>query len=336
MFSSFQNSVLEGVPVDNGDTFLGVDLGGTKLLVGEVDSGGAVLRHKRYATGYLDQEAALGLIEGSLDDFLGTRPKDEKPAALGLAMIGRIDSSRGIWFQIDHQRTRETPVCEILSKRYGLPCYADNDVRSAARAELRFGRGRRSKDFIYLNIGTGIAAGIVSGGHLVRGGHCNSGEVGHTLVGVDLGVDIPCECGRVNCVDTLASGSGFDRCARALKDRYPGTSLTIPEQGRVDVRELFQKAPSDPHCAFLAGTAARAIANLIMNLVRTSDPEMVVLGGGIVSDGLLLPLIRENLNKNTMRFVTQGVELTALNPEFAGLLGAATAAMNGQEEPCFM
>jgi predicted NBD/HSP70 family sugar kinase len=73
-----------------------------------------------------------------------------------------------------------------------------------------------------------------------------------------------------------------------------------------------------------------------MNLVRTSDPEMVVLGGGIVSDGLLLPLIRENLNKNTMRFVTQGVELTALNPEFAGLLGAATAAMNGQEEPCFI
>lgn len=315
--------------MDKADIFLGLDLGGTKLLIGEADSKGTVRQYKKYPTGYLNQEAALRLIQDSLNDYLGAfLGGKKKPRAMGLAMIGRVDSRRGIWFQIDSRRTNEIPICEILSEKYGIPCYADNDVRSAARAELRFGRGQQSRDFIYLNIGTGIAAGIVTGGHLVQGGHCNSGEVGHTLVGVDPGTDIPCECGRINCVEAIASGSGLDRCARALKGRYPETTLTIPDQGRVDAAELFQKAPADPLCAFLADTSARGIANLIMNLVRVTDPEMVVLGGGLVSDGFLLPRIREHLNKHTMRFVTRGVMLTALEPGFAGLLGAATVAMN--------
>lgn len=314
--------------MDKKEIFLGLDLGGTKLLIGEVDAGGTVLRHKKYPSGYLDQKAALDFIQNALDDYFSA-PSGFSPKALGLALIGRIDNRQGIWFQIDSQRAGEIPVCEILSKKYGIPCYADNDVRGAARAELRFGQGRRMEDFIYLNIGTGIAAGIVTGGQLVRGGHCNSGEVGHTLVGVDAGVDIPCVCGRVNCVEAIASGGGLDRCARALKDRYPGTALTIPDAGSVDAAELFQKAAADPLCAFLTDTAARAIAGLIMNLVRVSDPELVVLGGGLVSDGMLFPRICAYLNKYTMRFVTQGVALTALNPGFAGLLGAAATAMEG-------
>jgi predicted NBD/HSP70 family sugar kinase len=320
--------------MDKKNVFLGLDLGGTKLLIGEVDTAGTVLRCKKYPSGHLDQQAALGLIQDSLDDYLASRGEGAEPLrAMGLAMIGRIDSRRGLWFQIDSQRTAEIPVCDTLSKKYGLPCYADNDVRGAARAELRFGRGRPPEDFIYLNIGTGIAAGIVSGGRLMRGGHCNSGEAGHTLVGVDAGIPVPCVCGRVNCVEAIASGSGLDRCARALKDRYPGTSLTFPPEGRVDAAELFQKAGADPLCAFLTDTAARAIANLIMNLVRVSDPEMVVLGGGLVSDGILFPRIGEYLDKYTMRFVTRGVALTGLDPAFAGLLGAAATAMEAPGAP---
>jgi predicted NBD/HSP70 family sugar kinase len=221
----------------------------------------------------------------------------------------------------------------MLSRSYGLPCFVDNDVRSAAGAELRFGRGRESLNFIYLNVGTGIAAGIASGGALLRGGHFNAGEVGHTLVGVDAGVDIPCECGRVNCVETLASGLGLDRCARALAEQYPGTALTIPADGsRVRAQEIFEKSGVDPLCARLTDTAAKAIANLIMNLVRTSDPDTVVLGGGLVSDGFLYPRICDALNKNTMRFVTNGVVLTELDPAFIGLMGACTLGINGLEK----
>ncbi len=71
-----------------------------------------------------------------------------------------------------------------------------------------------------------------------------------------------------------------------------------------------------------------ALANLIMNLTRMSDPEMIVLGGGIVSDGYLHTKILEKLNPTTMRFVTHGVVLTKLNPNFIGLIGAGAVAMN--------
>jgi predicted NBD/HSP70 family sugar kinase len=312
-------------------SYLGVDLGGTKLLIGEMDGTGRIISHKKYRSGYIGQADALGIIGESLEDYLRTgRARDKgPPQAIGLGLIGRVDNARGIWFQIDSRRTQELRIAEILSQKFALPCYVDNDVRSALRAEMRFGCGRQSRDFIYINAGTGIAAGIVTGGTIIRGSHCNAGEVGHTRVGVDPGVDIPCGCGRVNCVEMIASGSGLDRCARALRDRYPGTILDIPAEGTpVAVTEIFEKSGRDPLCALLVDTAARGLANLIMNLVRVSDPDTVVLGGGMVSDGFLLPRIEAALNHHTMRFVTQGVSITRLDPAYAGLLGACTIAMN--------
>ncbi|MDR0589313.1 MAG: ROK family protein [Spirochaetaceae bacterium] len=311
-------------------TYLGIDLGGTKLLIGEMDSAGRIISHRRYRSGFLDQSNALKVIEESLEDYLRTGRVQERPLrAMGLGLIGRVNNEQGVWYQIDSRRTGELRIAESLSRKFALPCYVENDVRSALKAELLFGCGQDSKDFLYINVGTGIAAGIVSGGRVLRGGHYNAGEVGHTRVGIDPGLDIPCECGRINCVEAVASGSGLDKCARALMDRYPGSILSLPKEGvPVDVKEIFEKSGRDPLCALLVDTASRAIANLIMNLVRTSDPELVALGGGVVSDRFLLPRIQAALDPHTMRFVTRGVAITRLDPAFAGLLGACTVAMN--------
>jgi predicted NBD/HSP70 family sugar kinase len=311
-------------------SYLGMDLGGTKLLIGEIDPNGAILSSKKYPSGYLDQARAVQFIQDSLEDYLrtGRAQYESPPQAMGLGLMGRVDNARGIWFQIDARRTRELEIAGLLSGRFNIPCYVENDVRSAVQAELRFGCGRYSDNFIYLNIGTGIAAGIVSGGRILRGANCNSGEVGHTLVGVDPGIPVPCECGRVNCVEAFASGMGLDVCARILAASYPRTSLSFPSGLRVSAAEIFEKSGSDSLCAHLVDTAARGIANLIMNLVRVSDPDTVVLGGGLVSDGFLLPRIQAALQGHTMRFVTHGVVLTQLDPAYAGLLGAGTVAMN--------
>ncbi|MDR1445116.1 MAG: ROK family protein [Treponema sp.] len=312
-------------------SYLGIDLGGTKLLIGEMDSAGTIISRKQYRSGFLDQTNALQVIEASLEDYLRTgRIQYEKPPqAIGLGLVGRVNNALGIWYQIDARRTTELKITEILGRKFALPCYVENDVRSALKAELLFGCGQQSKDFVYINVGTGIAAGIVSGGHVLQGGHCNAGEAGHTRVGVDPGVEIPCECGRVNCVEAVASGSGLDKCARALIHRYPDSILSIPAGGKpVEVKEIFEKSGRDPLCARLVDTAALAVANLIMNLVRTSDPDMVVLGGGVVSDRFLFPKIQAALDPHTMRFVTRGVEITRLDPAYAGLMGACTVAMN--------
>lgn len=312
-------------------TYLGVDLGGTKLMVGETDEDGTLLRYKRYPSGPLDQREALELIKRSLDDFLADRPDIPDPAAMGLGLVGRIDGRTGLWLEIDHDRADPTPVTEILKETYGMPCFADNDVRSATKAEMLFGQGKSLENWIYLNVGTGVAAGIVSGGRLVTGGHCNAGEVGHSASGIEFRA--PCVCGRPDCVESVASGFGLDLCARLLAPRYPDTGLAIPaDHTRVSASEIFSLYETDPLCRVLADNAAQALANLIMNLIRFCDPETVVLGGGIMADDFLYLRILERLNPYTTRYVTGGVVRTALDPRKIGLLGACSNAIKGMEE----
>lgn len=307
------------------ETCIGMDLGGTKLLLGEVDENGKILREMTVPSGALSQQDALALMRESLAVFL-TQPVGS-PAAVGIGLVGRVDSRSGTWHEIDRERTEPTPLCRLITESCGLPCFADNDVRSAARAELLFGEGRRCRDFVYLNVGTGIAAGIVIGGRLLRGAHCNAGELGHSSSGLVLG--IPCVCGRTDCVEAIASGLGLDRCARRLLPEYPESALSLPVEGRVSAGEIFRLSNEDPLCARLTEQAATALANLIMNVVRFCDPDCVVLGGGVVADGFLLRRVKEKLGKHTMRFVSGGVRLTELDGRRIGLLGAACNAMEG-------
>jgi predicted NBD/HSP70 family sugar kinase len=245
---------------------------------------------------------------------------------MGLGVVGRVDNQQGIWFEMDGLRKDELPIADILKERYGIPCFIDNDVRSAARAERLFGYGKRSRHFIYINVGTGIAAGTVSNGQILTGGHCNAGEVGHTHSGINAGIS--CICGRKDCVEMLASGKGLDVCARLYAPRFPGTTLKIPDDEKVNILDIFSMADTDELCKLLLNQAAEALANLLMNMVRVSDPDTIVLGGGVVSDRILLPMIKEKLNPSTMRYVTNGVVLTELKAEHIGLIGACTVAMN--------
>lgn len=309
-------------------TWIGVDLGGTKLLIGEMTTEGKLLRRKKWPSGYLTQEEALALIQRGLDEFLAESLPESSPRAIGVGMIGRIDNRKGIWMEVDTDRHTPIPVAEILSKQYGLPCFLDNDVRSATKAEMLFGYGKQTRDMIYINIGTGIAAGFVSDGRLISGAHFYAGEIGHTSSGIAQRAR--CFCGREDCVEPVASGLGLDQCARRLAPQYPDTLLQIPDDGtRVGADQIFALYDSDALCRTLTDNAAQAIANLIMNVLRSSDPDMIVLGGGVVADGFLFAKIKERLNPFTIRYVTKGIHLTGLNPSFIGLMGACSNAILG-------
>ena len=186
------------------ETYLGLDMGGTKLLVGEVDAQGNIYKSKRYDTGYFNQQAMAGIAQQSIADYIRTVGcRGGQPKAIGIGLIGRVDHRQGIWQQIDPERTHPIPLAQIITDQFGLPCKIDNDVKSATRAEMRWGVGLHTSDFLYINVGTGIAAGMVVNGQLIRGSHFNAGEVGHLRVGVPVGVK--CSCGRVDCVESIAS-----------------------------------------------------------------------------------------------------------------------------------
>lgn len=317
-------------------TALAVDLGGTKLLLGEVQQDGAILSEKRYPSLLAQgagQEDVFQQLLSAIEDYLANHCQTQV-CGIGIGLVGRVDPMRGDWLEIDPSRCATIPVAQIVRERFHLPCKIDNDVRCALRAEARLGHGRRTRNLLYLNVGTGIGAGILIDGKPVTGASLNAGEVGHHVVA--MGGDTVCSCGRRGCVEALASGGGLDRRARLLRGEYPATRLTFPEKERCSAKEIFSLAQKgDALCNRLATDAADALAALIMNLCWVFDPDTIVLGGGVVSDGWLLAQVRQRLLPGPMRFVTNGIFLTELNPNDIALLGAGLSVLESSPASSF-
>lgn len=304
-------------------TYLGMDFGGTKLLIGEVDAEGAVLRSKRYATGYTTQSDAVRALMAAARDYKDSVGFAGEPAAAGVGIVGIVDNRRGEWLSIGHDpEGPPVPLARMVSEELGIPCGIDNDVRSTTTAELLLGQGKYSQDFIYLNVGTGLAAGFVADGRILRGAHANAGEIGHMVV--ELSDGDACVCGRTGCVENVVSGIGFTRQARA---RGLEELMTLAG-GRADVCRLFDRAAAgDRDCREIITYGARAIACVIMNLVRVTDPDTIIYGGGIIGDERFLRLVKAELEPATMRGVTRGMVPSSFHPQYAGLLGAASLGM---------
>ncbi len=309
-------------------TYLGFDFGGTKLLVGEVDESGAVLRQKRYETGCKTQAEAVKVLLAAAKDYKETAGFVGTPCAAGVGIVGIVDHANDEWVAISHDIVGPPILlANALSAVLQIPCAIDNDVRSTVTAELLLGMGRKTQDFIYLNVGTGLAAGFVVNGHILRGGSVNAGEIGH--MSVDINDDTPCICGRRGCVENVVSGIGFTQQAQ----KYGLTELLTQPGGRANVKALFDRAfAGEEPCAHIVKYGAKALAAVILNLVRTTDPEAVVYGGGILSDARFLQKVTENLVPSVMRGVRFGLTPSAFDTQHAGLIGAASLGMQLKKE----
>ncbi len=307
---------------------VGVDVGGTKILVGLVDTEGRVSRSERYPMDRTNQETVLSSIQTALDVFLESE-WEESPVAVGFGVVGQTDPATATWV-----RATNIPIPVSVdmrarfTARHGLPAAVDNDVHAATLAELAWGAGRGARDFIYLNVGTGIAAGIVVNGQLVRGAANFAGEFGHTAVAGD---DVVCSCGRRGCVEPAASGGGLMARARLLLPDYPDSALGAVERaGTLNAHAIFAAADAgDPLAARLAGDAVEALGKAIVNLLNVLNPEVIVAGGGVFGDGWLLPRLQAVVERDALPSVRRALRafsLSTLQPEMVGLLGAATLA----------
>lgn len=305
-------------------TYLGFDFGGTKLLIGEMDQNGRIFSSKRYETGCVIQQQAVERLLTCAADYRDTVGFQGEVQAAGVGIVGVSNHKTGEWISMNHIVSGPPiPLANMLSGELGVPVVIDNDVRSATTAEWRLGHGRNSENFIYINVGTGLAAGFVVNGVLLRGANNNSGEVGHSVV--DIRSELPCICGRTGCVENEVSGSGFAR--QAVK--YGLTEIIKADRpNSADTPRLFELADAgDQRAVCITEQAADTLAALIMNLVRVTDPDTVILGGGVASGGWLLEKVKPRLNPSTMRGVTQGVVLSQFDPEYAGLIGAASLGL---------
>jgi glucokinase len=267
---------------------IGVDIGGTKVLGGVVTPDGEVLAQARRATPAGDQGGTLRMIVDVVAELATVHPVE----AVGIGAAGWIDASRSTVLFAPNLAWRDYPLRAQIARHTDLPVFVENDANVAAWAEFRFGAAREARSSAVLyTIGTGIGGGIVLGGELVRGAHGIAAELGHVRVVPDGQL---CGCGRRGCIEQYASGNAMVRYAQAAaKDQPEGAERLLALAGG-DPSAI--RGPMVTAAARAGDRAALAafdqvgywLGNSIADMVQVLDPEMIVIGGGVVEAGELL------------------------------------------------
>lgn len=253
----------------------GVDIGGTKCLGVVLDGGGAVVAEHRVATPA--GAAAVAAAVGDVAEVL--RPW----ATLGVGAAGLVTTDGVVRAAPNLPGVVELALGALLAGRFGQDVAVDNDATCAMAAEWRVGAARGATDAVLVTLGTGIGAGVVSGGRLVRGANGFAGEPGHMVV--DPGGP-PCVCGRQGCWERFASGSGLARLARDAAEggRLGSVVATVGgDPDRVRGEDVLAAARrGDPDAVTVVDRFSWWVALGLANVVNLLDPAVVVLGGGLV------------------------------------------------------
>jgi glucokinase len=202
-----------------------------------------------------------------------------------VASPGPLDPRQGIVLEAPNlSGWRDVPLAPRLSEALGTRVFLGNDANCAALGEFTYGAGREVRYLVYVTISTGIGGGVIDGGRLLEGATGAAGEVGHMTI--DL-AGPRCNCGNVGCWEALASGTGITAQARAALARGEPSSLAGHEHVSADLVTAAAHA-GDPLARAIIDRAARATGFGLVNLAHLYDPELIVLGGGVLQAGDLI------------------------------------------------
>jgi glucokinase len=307
--------------------FIGVDIGGTKVLATAVSSTGRVLRTARRETPGRRVEASLveDALTAAVQEIAGAR----RVGAIGIAAAGFVDAQGERVRFAPHLPWRDEGVRARLAERWSAPVVLDNDANCAARAELTYGAVGSAQDAIVVTMGTGIGGAVVLDGSVHRGYNGMAGEFGHMQV---VAGGHPCECGGTGCWEQYSSGNALVRFARSRMGQQPTAlhDLCDGDPDRLTGPMVTEAASVGDDVALQAFASVGDWLGVgLANLVAAFDPEIVVIGGGVSAAGDLLleparRAMRESLVGAEHRTVPPVVR-AALGPE-AGAIGAADLA----------
>lgn len=309
-------------------SILSVDLGATSLAVGIADlAGNLAASYEEPCDIAAGPDAVLGRAEELLDELLAARAEPEPPAwGLGIGLPGPVEYAYGRPIAPPIMPGWDGyPVRDRLARRYDVPVWVDNDVNLMALAELRLGLARGEQDVVFVKIGTGIGAGLISEGRLHRGAQGAAGDVGHIAVTDD--VSVICRCGNIGCLEALAGGAALGKLATdaARGGRSPFLAERLGS-GVLEARDLGAAAMhGDALAVEIFGRTGRHIGGMLATLVNFYNPSLVVIGGGVASVGdLLLASIREAVYRRSLPLATRDLRI-ARSP-LAGMSGLHGAA----------
>jgi glucokinase len=313
---------------------IGVDLGGTKLAV-------AALRGPELGESLLeptDKSGPAALIDQVVE--IVKRAAGGEPCAVGVGVPSVVEFATGRVVSSTNVPLADVPLREVLEERLGVPAFVDNDATVAALAEAHDENLRLvAHNLVMITIGTGVGGGIVLGGRIYRGATGGAGEIGHTLVGLDLSgaVAPPTGFPQPGSLEFAAAGHALDRLAAEAAGDEPDSALgRLLADGKpvLGYDAVTAAEAGDPVAARIVELWAERIGVGIANAINTFDPDEVVIGGGAAAAGELLlePARRVALEyvvpglgtRTTIRIAAHGVR--------AGVLGAALLAAQELEQ----
>ena len=318
---------------------LGIDIGGTKLALALGDADGEPLRAKRLPMSLSgDVDVDLATMGDAIEAFLGEGegPPPDGLTAIGASVPGPSDPVRGILINPPNlPGWSEVPIGPWLAERFSVPATIDSDANAAALAEARFGAGRGIEDVVYLTMSTGVGAGVIAGGRIVRGAFGAAGEAGHMAI-------VPegrrCACGLTGCFEAYCGGNAWrDRLrAAALADgRMAELAGGVDAISPVHAVAAAQEGDAEARGALAVWVEdlARGIAPIVMLV----EPRRIVLGTIAVAAGeaLCFAPLREALRGRLWDHQLEQLEIVPAElgealPERAGLAVALSAASEAE------
>ena len=279
--------------------FIGLDIGGTKMMVAAADSSGTILRRARANTS-TSLEEDLALLNGMIAEV----SLDTPIAGMGAAIGGPLDWERGIVSPLHQPAWRDVPLKDIMQNRWGCPFYVDVDTNVAAIGEY-YAASIRAPRFVYITVSTGMGGGFLVDGKIYRGMHGAHPGVGHQSIPYRCAnpAGLRCECGAPDCLEALVSGNGIRRIYGK-----PAERLNSQEWGEV---------------AYNLGQGLRNIAALYA-------PDLISIGGGVAVGGgePFIRLAAQTMRDHLKLVPPPVVQLSQLGYDTA-LLGAVTIAIHG-------
>jgi len=248
-------------------------------------------------------ETVIEVIRAALAE---AKVPTKRLAAVGVCVPGLIDSRTGTLLLAPNLRWKDISVGPVLHAALRVPVFVHNTAQACAVAESIEGAGQGKSDLVFLYVSTGVGAGILTDGRLFPGTSGLAGEIGHCPVGST----VRCGCGKVGCLETVASGAAIEQAARTQLAKGRKSSLDPKKVTAEDVSAAA--AEGDALAVEVLTGVAEALGIAVSWLVNLLNPEMVVIGGGIagVGEPLLGPL-RKTASSHALAPSAAKVEVVA-------------------------
>jgi glucokinase len=318
------------VGADNTDKKLifAADLGGTHLRAATVDGNGSIqFRFKQHTPQINDANAIVDAIVAAVHE---AEKQGEDIAAVSLVVPGTVKVEEGTVVTAPNLPCLDGfRLGAALTEQLHLPAILENDANAAAVGEMWRGAAVGCKTIICVTLGTGVGGGIILDGKLWRGMDGAAAEIGHMCVDPFGGV--ACTCGSRGCLEVFASATAIVRMTREASPRYPDSVL----QGKDDrtAEMIFEAGQQGDELALEIFRRMGVYLGIgLANLINILNPEMIVIGGGVVNGwDLFAKHMHQQVEERAFPLLAARVKIErAKCGDDAGLLGAARLALSAQ------